>query len=352
MRRFRVFPYLKEAERTPSRVAEPARDGKDEKRGPTEAIGCTLDGGQEAKMEILVGSLPEVRSMKRLGIVLPLLVLALPARPALADSLQPTTYLEYYGTEGYGYFYEDVHHQAGTLSRTEYDANGNISYALASATPGTVKADLSASGPEAFAYANTSIEGSFEVHPCPGCNPSILVPLIVSETGYATVSGSAVSGIQAWVEGVYEAGYTLDGWPWALAWTVQFSGCVESGGFTGAEGPCPSPTGSFVSYSISQTMMVLPDTVGWIGLGAGGSARTGTMPALPDIDFGSFSAATAFVDPLIEIDPTFLADNPGYSIEFSPGFLGLSPVPEPTSGLLLVTGLLGLGTMVLRRRQA
>jgi hypothetical protein len=24
------------------------------KRGPTEAIGCTLDGGQEAKMEILV----------------------------------------------------------------------------------------------------------------------------------------------------------------------------------------------------------------------------------------------------------------------------------------------------------
>ncbi|MGD0199198.1 MAG: PEP-CTERM sorting domain-containing protein [Bryobacteraceae bacterium] len=299
-------------------------------------------------MEILVGSLPEVRSMKRLGIVLPLLVLALPARPALAGSLQPTTYFESYYTAGYW----DASSQAGTLTRTEVDPDGSTSYALASATPGTVKADASASGPGGYAWPNADIQGSFEVHPCPGCNPSILVPLIVSLSGYATVSGSAESGIQAWVEGVYEAGYTLDGWPWALAWTVQFSGCVESGGFTGAEGPCPSPTGSFVSYSISQTMMVLPDTVGTIELAAGDSVRTGTMPALPDIDFGSFSAATAFLDPLIEIDPTFLTDNPGYSIEFSPGFLGPSPVPEPTSGLLLVTGLLGLGTMVLRRRQA
>jgi hypothetical protein len=37
----------------PSLAAGVARDGRDETTAPTEVIGRTIDGGQEAKMEIL-----------------------------------------------------------------------------------------------------------------------------------------------------------------------------------------------------------------------------------------------------------------------------------------------------------
>src|ERR1039457_1916322 len=39
---------------SPSSAAGVARDGKDGENAPTEAIGCIIDGAQEAKMEILV----------------------------------------------------------------------------------------------------------------------------------------------------------------------------------------------------------------------------------------------------------------------------------------------------------
>ena len=36
------------------RVTGVARDGQDEETAPTEAVGCTIGGGQEAKTQILV----------------------------------------------------------------------------------------------------------------------------------------------------------------------------------------------------------------------------------------------------------------------------------------------------------
>ncbi len=70
--------------------------------------------------------------------------------------------------------------------------------------------------------------------------------------------------------------------------------------------------------------------------------------------YGTYFAATAsyaFVDPLVSIDPTFMAANPGYSLVFAPGVLNAEaplPVPEPaTWGLML----LGLGAVGLRRRR-
>ena len=52
-----VFPYREEAELAPSWAGGVAGDGKDEKTAHTEAIGRTIDGGQEAKMETLLQSL-------------------------------------------------------------------------------------------------------------------------------------------------------------------------------------------------------------------------------------------------------------------------------------------------------
>jgi hypothetical protein len=53
MRHFRVCPYPDEAELAPSSAARAARDGKDGKKAPTEAAGCIIGSGREAKTEIL-----------------------------------------------------------------------------------------------------------------------------------------------------------------------------------------------------------------------------------------------------------------------------------------------------------
>jgi hypothetical protein len=48
-----VFTYPEEAGLAPLWAAGVAREGKDEKTAPTEAVGCILPAGREGKMEIL-----------------------------------------------------------------------------------------------------------------------------------------------------------------------------------------------------------------------------------------------------------------------------------------------------------
>jgi len=56
MRHFRVCPYPEEAELAASWVAGVARQGNNKRTASTEAIGCTIEGGQDAKTGILVYS--------------------------------------------------------------------------------------------------------------------------------------------------------------------------------------------------------------------------------------------------------------------------------------------------------
>jgi hypothetical protein len=72
---------------------------------------------------------------------------------------------------------------------------------------------------------------------------------------------------------------------------------------------------------------------------------------------GSVSLAQSLADPLFQIDAGFLADNPGYSLEFSPGVENaeLSSVPLPAALPLLgsaVLGLAGFGARKSRRQQS
>lgn len=57
------------------------------------------------------------------------------------------------------------------------------------------------------------------------------------------------------------------------------------------------------------------------------------------------------VDPIFTIDPAFLQQNPGYSLELSAG-VGNSPatVPEPAAWTMLLAGFGGLGAMRVARR--
>lgn len=60
--------------------------------------------------------------------------------------------------------------------------------------------------------------------------------------------------------------------------------------------------------------------------------------------------ASAYVDPYIQIDPTWAASNPGYSLVFDPGVGNALPVPEPSTLALSVLGLLSMMGLGLRRR--
>jgi hypothetical protein len=64
---------------------------------------------------------------------------------------------------------------------------------------------------------------------------------------------------------------------------------------------------------------------------------------------GGSSSASAFVDPVITVDPAFLALHPDVTIEFSRGVGNGFPTPAPGPASLALFGL-GLGGFALRRR--
>jgi hypothetical protein len=89
----------------------------------------------------------------------------------------------------------------------------------------------------------------------------------------------------------------------------------------------------------------------------GGTLTDALFPGIHTIDLlaTAFSdaggKATAIADPFIQIDPSFLASYPEYSLTFGDGAVNIPPsaTSEPSSLLLLGTGLLG-GIGVIRRK--
>jgi len=59
--------------------------------------------------------------------------------------------------------------------------------------------------------------------------------------------------------------------------------------------------------------------------------------------------ASATVDPVIAIDPTWLAENPGYTLEISSNVTQTPPVPLPASAWLMLSALGGLALIGRRR---
>ena len=77
-----------------------------------------------------------------------------------------------------------------------------------------------------------------------------------------------------------------------------------------------------------------------------------TEPTLVDGHIGTetLSAGVAGLDPIVSIDPGFLAAHPGYSLVF--GATSPSSVPEPSTWVMLGLGFAGLGYAGLRGRRA
>ena len=208
-----------------------------------------------------------------------------------------------------------------TLSQSCADSTGQVSYSV-TAAPGldpVASATANAIGPYPFgsspfydyAYGDVAITGYYMVLG----DPSTIVPVDVFAIGWATASGSNAEASSSVL--------VTNGPNSTFAQTR-----VASGGFACDVAVVPT-------FILSTTLLVTPGELNEIQVSAGASDSTG--------------AAQAFADPLLEIDPTFLANNPGYSLVFSPGLISPS-TPEPAYWLLLASGL--AGATVLRRRRS
>ena len=115
---------------------------------------------------------------------------------------------------------------------------------------------------------------------------------------------------------------------------------------------CSSTQVSSPSISVDQDMLFQPGDLEGVEMFAYISFQ-GTSLAAESSKFDGYVA----IDPTFTIDPAFLAENPGYSLEFSPG-IGDTPVgeptavadptavPEPATWSMMLIGLGGLGAAI------
>jgi hypothetical protein len=76
-----------------------------------------------------------------------------------------------------------------------------------------------------------------------------------------------------------------------------------------------------------------------VTLSTQGAAETG--------DAGGSGSFTATVDPIFNItDPNFIS----YGLDFSPGILNVSAVPEPSTWAMMLLGFAGIGFTACRRK--
>jgi hypothetical protein len=234
--------------------------------------------------------------------------------PAMSASaaplLSPTSFYEYAHTNGVN----DDNLLAGNASATNgpdtASAQGN------GGNPNSVFASGSGSGANQAVAGGAQIIEDFIIN-----GGSAMVPVIFQAS--LQISGIGMTPDTGFQDVDGSAGFIV-------------TGPGGSGGFDGyIEYAVIGGLGKPEQYTVNETDFV-----------EGGMVYESTITAAA----GEYSAtdapisgtANASVDPEIFIDPTFLANNPGYSIEFSP-----DPTPEPASLSLLASA--GIVLLVRRR---
>ena len=271
------------------------------------------------------------------------------AGPALAQQLAPAnaTYAEIAGSDvpfppgvtGYPGFVVASPSPLGTVlnpapvSHLFFSTNGGTpvgSYALIAGTGSDgVDGSFSVSAaPNSVAYVGANLfartQFQVEVVKSPGATPPnyiTSVPILVSATGNVSCSNSASYAEASVTLGLIAP---LTGSP-DLRATCNFPGVADNDIFiSSTEGQIPIGELSTITKTADATTQVVACVPG------------PAVTSCPSAD--SATSFLAYVDPTIEIDPSF-AYAKDFKLEYSPGFSpGAGAVPEPSTWLLLAAG--------------
>lgn len=192
----------------------------------------------------------------------------------------------------------------------------------------TATAQVDVSGPYAF-LAQASVTYYMELTSSTGAFPNdyfFTIPIQVSANGYADVGGVPPINGSGFNHNTASATVKVGSFSWYACAGFSCPNWAE----TSFDGPYqvdlkPGSSGSGLGPNIFEISVL---------------ARAETNSSYPS------SFAHAFADPIIRIEPGFLATHPEYSLSFS---ANLAPVPEPDTAWLFGSGLLVLIAAVRRR---
>jgi hypothetical protein len=192
----------------------------------------------------------------------------------------------------------------------------------------TATAQIDMTGPYSF-LAQASVTYYMELTSSTGNFPNdyfFTIPIQVSANGSADVGGVPPINNSGFNHNTASATVKVGSFSWYAC--AGFSCPIWAE--TSFDGPYqvdlkPGSSGSLLGPNIFEISVL---------------ARAETNSSYPS------SFAHAFADPIIRIDPVFLAAHPEYSLSFSPN---LAPVPEPDTAWLFGSGVLLLIAAVRRR---
>lgn len=166
---------------------------------------------------------------------------------------------------------------------------------------------------------------------------NVWVPITLSGVSYSSMSGSNIGGNASAYLGLTAAGGFNDTGQTSIP---VYGSCMASD--VAQCGPYPIGQSTF-----STSVSVLANSEIAIGLFSHSTLQVYTSNYL-----GGGGSASSYIDPYIQIDPTWTATNPGYSLALSSGIgnSALSSIPEPDPVAIVSVGLLALAG--LRRRVA
>ena len=205
-------------------------------------------------------------------------------------------------------------------------------------------------------FATAQLSYHFTVHG--PIIPGLLVPILFSGATFASIVQTgdpsqffSTAGTSVQIQAPHIGNSFHNAGTTGTLPTVSPDGQLNPNGETLGWGSRAAAPVSYVDYTSSYLFEadLTPGDVGSIAIT--GTVQGGVTGLLRPTGVPTFGTATAFVDPLISIDPAFLALHPEYVILVDAGIgnSAVAPIPEPSSLALMMGGALGL---VAYRRQS
>jgi hypothetical protein len=244
------------------------------------------------------------------------------------------------GSGDFPYFDSSMSSTQSVVLTDNFGNSGSMGSALLTSTQTTSASTITYVGEDFFGeseYAFAGLSYDVEVVGAPG----VSVPVILLATVSSTATMNAPVGDNA-IGGYASASFQVLG----AGFNVSDNTCQDVGAQAGT---CSSliPPSNISSINVNTTAIVDSDTPFGVNIQVGAVSGGPYDPAANTV-----STSASVLDPRFEIDPTWAATHPGYSIVLSPGVGSAPPVPEPGAWAMMLVGFGSLGARMRSKRMA